>query len=169
MLEREAADRAGRVLELEDVLVGVDAVAEEVHAVQEEPLRLGKREGAARGCRLDVRIFCGVTAPRRLRRRRDEFVHLVRGVRHPHYEQILDGRAATVRNDDGGSLRRPADEVAGVVGEAGHRVGQLVRRCRRCASIAVCRSRRIYVHHVEFYVRVSHVVLHSVSPGKASQ
>ena len=166
VLEREAPDAGrGRVVELQDVLVGVDPVPEEVDAVQEKHVRVRHGERAACRRRLDVRVLRRVAAPRALRLRGHQLVQLVGGVRHPHKEQVLDRAVRAVRDDRRLSLRRAADEVAGVVGEGRSGRRQRVERLRGRRAVPTRCLRGVDVHHAEVYVRVSHS--NSFQPMKA--
>ena len=156
VLEGVASDGLGVVLELEDVLVRVDSVAEEVDAVQEKHVDVRSRERSARRRRLYVRVLRRVAAPRGLRRRRDEFVEFVRCVRHSHEHQVLDGGVRAVRDDHGRGLGSAAYEVARRIRERGRCRGKRIERVRRGRPVPRRAFRRIDVHDVEVDVRVSH-------------
>ena len=156
VLEGVAPDGLRVVLELEDVLVGVDPVAEEIDPVQQEERRVRRGERPARRRGLHVRVLGGVAAPRALRLCGDDLPQLVGGVWHPHEHEVLYRRVRSVRDHGRRRLRRAADEVARVVRERCRRRGQRVQRLCGRGAVARRRFRRIDVHHVEVYVRVSH-------------
>ena len=150
--EGEATYVVRRVVELEDVVVRVDPVAEEVHPVQQELLDVGKLERSARCGRLDVRVLRGVRSPRRPRRLRHELPHRVGRRRHPHDGEVRDVVVGSVRNRHGCGLRRPADDVARVVQEVARRRRQGLQRLRGGRAVPRRAARGVDVHHVVFHV-----------------
>ena len=152
MLERVAPDVVRRVVELEDVVVGVDRVPEEVHAVQQEVLDVGKLERSAGDRGLHVRVLRGVRPPRRPRLARHEFPHRVRGHRHPHDEDVGEVVVRPVRNDTRRGLGGAPDDVAGVVHELRRRRGKVLLRLGGSRAVAIRPPRGIDVDHIEVNV-----------------
>ena len=156
VLERVAADVARRVVELEDVVVGVDRVPEEVHAMQQEVLDVGHLERAAGDRGLYVRVLRGVRSPCRPSLCGDEFPHRVRRHRHPHDEEVREVVVRPVRNRAGRGLCGAPDDVAGVVLEVRRRRGKVLLRRRRGRAVSVRPPRGVDVDDVEVNVRVAH-------------
>ena len=156
VFKRDAHFIVAAVVEIQHVVVRVDAVPEEIDPVHQEHHQIRKLETTVRDNAFHIGIFRLVRAPGGFCFLRDKVIHQIGGIRHPEKQQICDVGVLAVRDDHGGFLRGPANQIAGLVREIGGACGKRLQRSGGSGSVSGCFNGRINVHHIEIDIRVNH-------------
>ena len=156
VFKRDAHFIVVAVVEIQHVVVRVDAVPEEIDPVHQEHHQIRKLETTVRDNAFHIGIFRLVRAPGGFCLLRDKVIHQIGRVRHPEKQQICDVGVLAVRDDHGGFLRGPANQIAGLVREIGGACGKRLQRSGGSGPVSGSFNGRINVHHIEIDIRVNH-------------
>ena len=156
VFKRDAHLIVSVIVEIQHVVVRVDAVPEEIDPVHQEHPQIRKLETTVRDNAFHIGIFSLVRAPGGFCLLRDEIIHQIGRIRHAEKQQICDVGVFSVGDDHGGFLRSPANQIAGVVYEIGSNCGKRFQSAFRSCPVSGSFNGRINVHHIEIDIRVDH-------------
>ena len=89
------------VVEIQHVVIRVDAVPEEVDPVHQKHPQIRKLETAVRDNAFHIGIFSLVRAPGGFCLLRDKVIHQIGGIRHPEKQKVGDVGVFAIRDDSG--------------------------------------------------------------------
>ena len=156
VFKRDAHFIVAAVVEIQHVVVRVDAVPKEIDPVHQEHPQIRKLETTVRDNAFHIGIFRLVRAPGVFCLLRDKVIHQIGGIRHPEKQQICDVGVLAVRDDHGGFLRGPANQIAGLVREIGGACGKRLQRSGGSGPITCSTNAGINIYYIEIDIRVNH-------------
>ena len=101
MFKRDAHLIVSVIVEIQHVVVRVDAVPEEIDPVHQEHPQIRKLETTVRDNAFHIGIFRLVRAPGGFCLLRDKVIHQIGGIRHPEKQKVGDVGVFAIRDDSG--------------------------------------------------------------------
>ena len=101
VFKRDAHLIVSVIVEIQHVVVRVDAVPEEIDPVHQEHHQIRKLETTVRDNAFHIGIFSLVRAPGGFCLLRDKVIHQIGGIRHPEKQKVGDVGVFAIRDDSG--------------------------------------------------------------------